>query len=460
MSSIEISSSAVEPSIADYPYAGWVPTANGRLSFRHVGESSHPSEAIYANIVTQTERLILAFQRRPLSDIFFQNVIHYICDISGSFWFVLVGKSDGPADNSEAIHGTVFIYKSKEDWKKYGRSKTRSAIYNLHELRLSSRVDRDQKITTTFSAATKNLMATADISVQFYMLRGGEIYFSTPTFLDSDLQYASEDYARTCGHNFAKWIADQSYFFIRDLSHKHQHHVPTSDTLLILQERSPGSSHWRINIIYGLYYLSIRIRRYADAYALFQSAGIIAYCKSFKAICEQRLKSHTIPSFGIPAFNDEAVLDSIRARSREELQRTQEAISNNANRSSFRSTLLTMAVLTLAVLAILLGPYNGGTHSSFNGLRHFAVSYATQIIFFIILFILCALTGTGNWLKRFQTGRDVLESTNARRNRSILFFSILGIFIFVVTLHFSSAAIRELIEAFKHLIVFVRSLTG
>src|SRR5262249_50678624 len=91
--------SSAEPDNKKYPYAGWVPTANGRLSFRHVGESKNPTESVYANVGTEAERLVLAYQRRDLSDALFQTVINFICNIEGSFWFALAIKSIGtPSD--------------------------------------------------------------------------------------------------------------------------------------------------------------------------------------------------------------------------------------------------------------------------------------------------------------------------------------------------------------------------
>ena len=111
------SSSGAEPSIKIYPYAGWIPTANGRLSFRHIGETTHPSECIYANVATDDRRFILAYQYRQLSDVLFRSVIEYLCNISGDFWFSIAARSIGAPGEADQIEGSIFIYKSKDDWR-------------------------------------------------------------------------------------------------------------------------------------------------------------------------------------------------------------------------------------------------------------------------------------------------------------------------------------------------------
>jgi hypothetical protein len=55
-------------------HVGWIPTANGRLSFRHIGEAKHPTPSKYANVATKSDRIIVAYQRRNLSDSVFRTI--------------------------------------------------------------------------------------------------------------------------------------------------------------------------------------------------------------------------------------------------------------------------------------------------------------------------------------------------------------------------------------------------
>ena len=106
---------SVEPNYSDFPYAGWIPSVNGRLSFRHIGKSRRPSEAIYANVTVPTKRFILAFQERRLSDQLFQFISHIFYRIEDRFYFLIAAETTKSADLTNEIKGTVHIYKSEWD---------------------------------------------------------------------------------------------------------------------------------------------------------------------------------------------------------------------------------------------------------------------------------------------------------------------------------------------------------
>jgi hypothetical protein len=303
--------SSAESTRTSFPYAGWVPTANGRLSFRHIGESRNPTEAFYANVATKKHRVVLAFQRRNLSDVLFQSIIHYFCNIEDRFYFSVAATSEGDPAYSDQIIGRIYIYKSKDDWKVKGRSAIAARIKNINDCRLSIASDRDQLIELEFLAARTALDATSDIHVDFELQRTGEIFVSSPRFLDQDLEYASTEYAVELDQDFAKWIADQCYFFLRDIAHRHQHHDPSSDTILILQKRDKEGVEWRRNVVFSLHHYIIRSKRFADARTLHQAAGILAYCNSFLKICERALGNDIEK---IPRFNEEALTQSLNAR--------------------------------------------------------------------------------------------------------------------------------------------------
>src|SRR5690349_21101683 len=76
-----------------YAYVGWIPTANGRLSFRHIGETRHPTPSKYANVATTRDRIVLAYQRRNLSDSVFRTITDRVSSRSGDFWFAVSARS-------------------------------------------------------------------------------------------------------------------------------------------------------------------------------------------------------------------------------------------------------------------------------------------------------------------------------------------------------------------------------
>jgi hypothetical protein len=278
-----------EPPCEEYPYAGWIPTANGHLSFRHIGESQHPTESVYTNLTVNRRRLILGFQRRPLSDVLFKTVLHYIYKINGDFWFAIAASSEGVPGDTEEITGSVYIYKTEKDWK-VSNNLARNAIAVMNNNRLSMRADRTALLETTFSESETAIKRAADIKIDFWLNRSGEIFLAKPDFQDPDLERASQNYAVDLGHDLSLWMANQTYFFLRDISHGHQHHIPSADTIIILQDRVQGDKiTWRRNIIYSLQHYIIRAKRGADAKSLAQAAGVLSYCMSFEALCRHHI---------------------------------------------------------------------------------------------------------------------------------------------------------------------------
>jgi hypothetical protein len=134
------------PDRSSFPYAGWVPCVNGRLSFRHIGEARYPTEARYANVTIDTQRLILVYQHRPLSDVLFQAIFHPLFNIQGSFYFALSGGSVGTPGNTDEIQGKIYIYKSKAEWRAKGKVSIRPRVNVINDLALSLDADRNAKI--------------------------------------------------------------------------------------------------------------------------------------------------------------------------------------------------------------------------------------------------------------------------------------------------------------------------
>jgi len=325
--------SLAEPNPDLFPYAGWVPTAGGRLSFRHIGQSQYPTPSIYANVSTPRRRLILAYQRRNLSDVPFQRIIHYLCNIRGDFWFVLFAHSVDDPHVSNELRGTIYVFKSKEDWRKESEQVVRSSIQQITEQTLLNPLLPEQHIRAELIPAQRAVKKAADIAVHFELSRTGEVYFRAPIFNNSDLEFASNDYAATTGHDFPHWVSTQCYFFLRDVCHRHQHHPPHVDNILVLQYRNPADPVvWRFNIIYSLYYYIVREKRFLDASSIFQASGVLGYAMSFRTICGEALGDLAIR---MPRFDSEALLQSLQARANEETWRFRQAADRAARMGVF-----------------------------------------------------------------------------------------------------------------------------
>jgi len=442
------------PDFTEFPYVGWVPTVNSRLSFRHVGESRNPSESRYANVTTDDVRLVLAYQHRPLSDALFKWIVHPLRRLDGSFFLVLTAESEGIPGETEELRGAIFIYKSHEDWKSVGRIAVRPSIKAINSLVHSIDAKLNVTADSLFRDSERDLTQTADIRLQYRLFRTGEVYFGTPVFRDADVGTESIEYASAQGQDFNKWIADQCYFFLRDITHTHQHHAPSSDTILILQYRRDDEVRWRRNIVYSLNHQIIRSKRFSDAHSLFQAMGVLAYCQSFKSICAERFGG---PIPGLPAFNDAALLASLKARADERmLEATERAtnaqirISRAANR---RVIALTFAALLIALLATFVQPLiSNRTYEKLTAISNFASNNLLTIAATLFLFLLFvwALTQS-DWQVRHQIGRDVLEFSNVRRVMFITIYLVTAVLVIAIALYFAEPAIADMKAAFSAL---------
>lgn len=439
-----------EPDSVEYPYAGWIPTANGHLSFRHVGEAQHPSETIYANITTHEHRIILGYQRRPLSDVLFQWIIHYLCNIEGTFWFVFAARSVGAPGDIEELLGQIFIYKSRDDWRLNGEKQTRTAIHQINEVRLSLNPSRDAYIEENFRSALIALDGTADVVLRFVMNRSGEVYFSKPTFNDPDLEYASLDYAMANGRDFQKWIADQAYFFVRDISHTHQHHPPSVDTILILQERQRFDEiGWRRNIIYSLHHYIIRSKRFGDRKSTYRAMGVLGYCMSFYAICRRRLGKKARE---IPAYNDAALIRSLEARAKEEIANSEEVDQKNSARNSGIQNIFIVIAIVIAILAMFVQPVvSTNKYPRIDAISSYMAQNLPEII--SILFILGAFAWSGaSWKPRTTIAKDILEVTNVYRKFWSRLLILMSTAVMLITIGVAWPAVMDLAEIFSGLI--------
>lgn len=439
--------SSGEPDYAKFPYAGWVPTANGHLSFRHIGEARHPTESIYANITTKDQRIVLGYQRRPLSDVLFQWMIHYFCDIEGSFWFVLAARSGGPPGDTEDLLGKIYIYKSKADWREKGQPVVRGSIIGLNDIRLSFGADQHRNVERLFTLAQEKLNVTADIEIAFHLNRSGEVYFSKPLFQVEDLEYASVDYAKHTGHDFSKWVADQSYFFLRDMSHVHQHHSPTSDTILTLQERHKDDCViWRRNIVFSLHHYIIRSKRFRDAKSVLQAVGVLGYCMSFLQICKDRIGDEAKK---IPIFNDAAMIQSLKARSDEENERATTAIIKITKAGNVRSYILILSAILLAILVMFVQPaIDANKFEKLTIISEFLAEYIMPAFLAMFVFgAVCWAIAGRSWRPKRPFARDLLEVSNVRRTRSIIVFAVAALVVLMIGIVLAWTAVIDVSRA-------------
>ncbi|MCC8980927.1 hypothetical protein [Bradyrhizobium acaciae] len=451
--------SSVESNPVDFasrPYVGWIPTVNGRLSFRHVGDTRRPTESIFANLDTGAERLIVAYQHRPLSDILFPRIIHWLQNISGDFWFVLTAKSNNSPLVADRISGKIHVFKSREDWRLHADQPMRRLIRGISQLRFSNAPDMPARANLEYDRARNLVEQHADIEIEFDLERNGEVYFSQPAFREEALQRASEQLAASDGHNIRKWVADQCYFFLRDATHAHQHHEVTSDTILILQDRKGDDVQWRKNIIYSLHYAIIRFKRDPDARSALRAMGILAYCKSFVDCCKLKLKADYKD---FPEFNDDALRLSLQAKA-DEISAAEQIVSNRqsvslAKAGTSRTIVLAFVAIVIATIAILIQPRISTQEKDDFPLLFQVSTFAAENFFSfmgasVVVVVVTWLTTAFNVaMDNRRLARSLLEASYVRKRSAIAVFFVGAVITIGVTLWIFRPAVLSLIETGK-----------
>jgi hypothetical protein len=319
-------------------YAGWVPTVSGNLSFTMVGNTSHPKKARTANVEVENKRYILSEQRRVLGDITFpwlpQPLYDTLCDfiayrkgLHARFRFVFRGMTDKPQGSMETqLQGRVYIFVDDDNYWENIRPSICRAVVRMNQAAKNGR-DGTAEAREAYDEIAKTLdKASAVVDVCLH--RNGCCFVAEPMHVEqSELAFVfdTED---------ERWtVASQSFYFIKDLAHRHSHHHRRTDTICDLyfyHERGwpseEGEGHraspledWRNLSLYSIYRVIIGLKRDFPNKAFERGDGLLAYAESFRRICDARAAKADKPDF--PETHVHEVRQSIAAANREYEQR-------------------------------------------------------------------------------------------------------------------------------------------
>lgn len=389
---------------------------------------------------------MLAYQRRNLSDALAQPLVHRIFGIDGSFWFGLAAESVGSPKDDFILKGKIYIYLSKGTWRAKADKTLNRSIKSLNSVRLSTQVDRDTIISKEFSDSKNLFENTHDIGVRFLIERTGEVYFTKPIFRDKQIANISIEHAKSEGYDLIHWVANQAFFFLRDISHRHQHHSPSSDTIMTLQIRDPADlAGWRRNIIYSLQYYIIRTKRFYDNISLARAMGLLGYCASFYEISNRRLKRQNI-SEELPRYNDNALIQSLSARLHEATATVQHRADSTAHSDATRALLLTVTTIFLAVIAIIVQPaITKNYESTILELSKWILDHLFPILLFGLFIILPFWIGLSPIWKFSRFHRDVFELANVRRVRVLIFGALSAVAIAAASFWLGAPAVESIL---------------
>jgi hypothetical protein len=164
------------------------------------------------------------------------------------------------------------------------------------------------------------------VEIEFALMRTGELRL---WYTDDDLpQFDTSEGAGALGNAGAlKDLAEQAYFFIKDMVHDHTHHDPSSDQITPLTDMGAhradpthiGEVAWRRETAWSLSREIERLNRDGGLVDQRRSLGIIAYAQAF----QQALMGHVRDEATTTGFREDSTIydydfahlkESIRAK--------------------------------------------------------------------------------------------------------------------------------------------------
>jgi hypothetical protein len=297
-------------------YKGWIPTASGKLSYSIIGSSKYPTPAKTANIADLDFRHIVSFQKRPLNDSAFpvlkRLLVNALFNQNGTFWFAFIAQGlNSPINESNEIRGTIFIFSDKDQWKELVPKIKKFQGY----LKKFPHLDNDTSLEDYFKDKQSNLlqglepncMATIEVKLErngVATLEYVKSKISNPSPMRVDIDSSI---------SLQELVCQQAFFYLKDITHEHQHHSQKTDTMvgLHLIKDDESEAIWYSRTLKRLYKKVLEFKRSKDQNIYASTLGLLAYVDSFCSIAKEKLDTEEY--LKIPIKNHETLKSSIKA---------------------------------------------------------------------------------------------------------------------------------------------------
>ncbi|MQU91739.1 hypothetical protein [Sinorhizobium meliloti] len=314
-------------------YKGWVPTVNGRLSFKIIGETRYPTEPEYVNSADGSHLYVAALQSRQLSDVLFEPVAGRLLGYSGRFEFILCARSRKVRSSPDSkLIGRIFLFHRSTFANSKAKGIFRSRVKSMRALDPGA---LNPGLKEEYLQLSQALRSRCDLYMDVVVNRDGIVTLSHLKWGDQRLERNTEQHAVAIGFDLEHGIADQMYFFVRDLTHQHQHHGNDADTIITTQrQEKPDDMSWCLEIMYSLYFHIITVKRKENPSEHVRALGILAYLQSYKNIIKRR-KELIQSDLKLPEFDDASSKESIKATKDYIDFKLNEQKRNNDNQKAF-----------------------------------------------------------------------------------------------------------------------------
>lgn len=326
-------------------FKAWIPNVSGRLSFRVIGDTSHPTRCLRSNGTVNGLGQVIASQTRLLDDSLLPSkFLRKLIFSESVLQFIVIGEwtqQESKYDPSEMTGCIAMIPKNQQ--KKYSNLVS-PAIEEWDSIVRMQEAEIDTNFTHVNEL--KQAMISADYFCNFTLARDGELTLHIKKL--PSLEYQTSEIAyKQSEHQ----LAGEFYFFLRDIAHSHRHHSPHSDKVLdVKRVDNSDDQAWIASVFAALRRHAIGINRSSNSRNVSDHNGFLAYAESFKAICDRR--RHSL-SKHLPLFTDILFLPmkaSVDARNLADETRFEQM---NSRAMFIMTALVSFLALLLAALALL-----------------------------------------------------------------------------------------------------------
>lgn len=278
-------------------YFSWIPTVSGRLSYSHIGESIWPTRCVCVNQIDSSSSdpnhcQAIFLQTRYCDDF----VIPFISrgggwrgwlrnkivsrlsgqnKFSGQHYFIgIIDKISDQDELLDKLHGRVYPVLDIGS----GKNSSRKAINKIKaDIFVIEAEKPREKLCKIIEDVEQKITNSCPVVINFSIVRNGIVEL-TPEKISHNTPYKMD-----VNEVVLKDYAEQAFFFLRDISHNHQHHEPDSDTIVRVHK---GCTNYRKQIYFDLFRYIVRFKRTRSSKNIMRASGLLAYANSFKSICK------------------------------------------------------------------------------------------------------------------------------------------------------------------------------
>lgn len=277
---------------ASHSFASWIPNVSGRISYSLAGQLGSTSTRHSTEYDPGRRSRWLALEQvRQNNDFpipsswsaFFSKKTSQIWHLTGSTssttYPTTARDVENPKTNTQGVlSGSLYLFVHQAD---KGAKKAAKALRD--DIWSSARA-HDTKVIDSKIAENRLIVP----KFRYALFRSGELrlWFDDQTITgilglleDSELEQMTQ------------LLADQAFFFLKDMFHNHAHHRPSTDQLVPIYRTSPRTDEkdpeaieiaWRREVLWGLTRVIKEFGRNRGLLRLKRIPGLIAYAEAFQ----------------------------------------------------------------------------------------------------------------------------------------------------------------------------------